>query len=187
MSGGSNRLCDIPLIMPKGFPDNPYEVHERLYSQFCVNGVRGFLFSMEGDVAPIVLVRSRNFPDALASAAEPVDLPGVGERRLFRLTASPTVSRNGKKTRLPPGDRPARVAWLARRSDEYGFELVGEPTVIWRSVKLVRQGKPIIRESARFEGMLQVTNAERLETALEHGIGRSHAFGFGLLRLFRAN
>jgi CRISPR-associated protein Cas6/Cse3/CasE subtype I-E len=187
MSGVSNLLCDIPLIMPKGFPDNSYEVHERLYSQFCVNGVREFLFSMEGDVAPIVLVRSRNFPDALASAAEPVELPDVGERRLFRLTASPTVSRNGKKTRLPPGDRPGRVAWLARRSGEHGFELVGEPTVTWRSMKLIRQGKSIIRESARFEGMLQVTDAARLETALEHGIGRSHAFGFGLLRLFRAD
>jgi CRISPR-associated protein Cas6/Cse3/CasE subtype I-E len=53
-------------------------------------------------------------------------------------------------------------------------------------VKLVRRGQPVIRESARFEGMLQVTDASRIEVALERGIGRSHAFGFGLLRLFYA-
>ena len=140
MSGDGNTLLELPLIMPNGFPDNPYEVHERLYAKFCAGGVREFLFSMEGDIAPIVLVRSRGFPESFASAAEPVDIPAAGARRLFRLTASPTVSRNGKKTRLPAGDRPARIAWLARRAEEHGFELLGEPTVTWRSVKLVRRG-----------------------------------------------
>ena len=56
---------------------------------------------------------------------------------------------------------------------------MGEPTVTWRSVKLVRRGQLVIRESARFEGMLQVTDASRIEVALERGIGRSHAFGLG--------
>jgi CRISPR-associated protein Cas6/Cse3/CasE subtype I-E len=187
MSLDSNKLREIHLIMPQGFPANPYKVHERLYSEFCVNGVREFLFSMEGDDAPIVLVRSRDFPESFASIAEPVDIPAAAARRLFRLTASPTVSRNGKKTRLPTGDRPARIAWLARRAEAHGFELAGEPTVTWQSVKLVRRGQHVIRESARFEGMLQVTDASRIELALERGIGRSHAFGFGLLRLFYTN
>ena len=114
MKGYSNMLREIPLIMPGGFPDNPYEVHERLYSEFCTNGVREFLFSMEGDVAPIVLVRSRDFPESFASAAEPVDIPAAGARRLFRLTASPTVTRNGKKTRLPAAIvRPELPGWRA--------------------------------------------------------------------------
>jgi len=52
---------------------------------------------------------------------------------------------------------------------------------------MIRKGVRISRESALFEGELEVTDAERLGHTLEHGIGRSHAFGFGLLRLFRAN
>jgi len=59
--------------------------------------------------------------------------------------------------------------------------------VRWRTVRMIRKGVRISRESALFEGELEVTDAERLGHTLEHGIGRSHAFGFGLLRLFRAN
>ena len=184
---GADLLRDLPMLMPGGIPSNVYEVHERLYEMFCVGGRRAFLFAMERDRAPIVLIRSRSLPDGIAASAIPVETPPAGERRLFRLEASPVVSDNGKKCRLPVGDMSARIGWLAKRAEGCGFGLVGEPSVRWRTVRMIRKGVRIARESALFEGELEVTDAERLGHALEHGIGRSHAFGFGLLRLFLPN
>jgi CRISPR-associated protein Cas6/Cse3/CasE subtype I-E len=182
----SGLLRDIPMLMPRGIPENIYEVHEQLYSMFCVDGVRNFLFVIEREVAPVVLVRSRTLPAELATSAVPVEVPAAGDHRLFRLEASPTASRNGKKGRLPVGDLEARIEWLARQAVKVGFELADRPIVTWRTVSLERRGSFISRESALFEGELLVTDAKMLEHTLEHGVGRSHAFGFGLLRLFRS-
>jgi CRISPR-associated protein Cas6/Cse3/CasE subtype I-E len=189
MAASPGQLREIAMVMPGGV-QNAYEVHQMVYGMFCGPGdPRRFLFAIDrGDAAPVVLVRSRHIPLTLASAATGVDVPGDREHRLFRLDASPAMRvKGGKKCGLPPGDRRARTDWLVRQGKRHGFEIVGTPSVAWRSVRLTRQGEDIWRESAIFDGELRVTDPALLAEAMEHGLGRSHAFGFGLLRLFRCS
>jgi CRISPR-associated protein Cas6/Cse3/CasE subtype I-E len=189
MAAIPGQLREVAMMIPGGMKD-PYEVHQKVYGMFCGPGDRRrFLFAIDrGDAAPVVLVRSRHIPQPLDSAAMDVDFPGDGEHRLFRLDASPAMRvEGGKKRGLPPGNRGARTDWLARQGKRHGFEIAGTPYVTWRSVRLTRQGEVIWRESAIFDGELRVTDTALLAEAMEHGLGRSHAFGFGLLRLFRCS
>lgn len=180
-------LREVPLIKPDGLPKNPYDLHTWLYQRFCSDKGREFLFATEPDFGPIVIVRSRQLPAIYLDASVLVDIPAAGERRAFCLTASPVarVPDRKEKVRLPPGDKEARVNWLTRQSERHGFELIGTPAVSWQTVVHVRKGERISRESATYQGMLRVTDPERLELALALGIGRSRALGFGLLQLFR--
>jgi CRISPR system Cascade subunit CasE len=106
--------------------------------------------------------------------------------------------------RVPLRREEDRLAWLARQGERCGFRLLEsrlEP--IGRDVALARadidaklQGdhpdifddperdkKKIRIETARFEGVLEVTDAELLRAALQNGIGPGKAFGCGLLSL----
>jgi CRISPR-associated protein Cas6/Cse3/CasE subtype I-E len=179
-------LRDLPMLMPSGIPENPYELHERLYGMLCgPDGQRQFLWAVEADPTPIVVVRSRMLPAALVAHAVPVEAPPLGSERLFKLVASPArACGGGKKVRLPIGDRAARMQWLDRQAANSGFTLLGPPHVRWWTTRIVRGRQIILRETAVYEGMMRVGDPVRLAGALEHGIGRSRSFGYGLLRLF---
>jgi CRISPR-associated protein Cas6/Cse3/CasE subtype I-E len=124
-------------------------------------------------------------PAALAAHAVPVVVPPLGSERLFKLVASPArACGGGKKVRLPVGDRAARMQWLERQAASNGFTVLGAPHMRWWTTRINRGGQDILRETAVFEGVLRVADPGRLAQAMEHGIGRSRGFGYGLLRLF---
>ena len=180
-------LCDLPMLMPGGIPENPYDLHKRLYEMLCgPNGQRRFLWAVEADPAPIVIVRSRALPLPLAAHAVPVEIPPLGNERLFRLVASPArACGGGKKVRLPTGDRRARMQWLDRQAASSGFVVLSEPRLRWWTTRINRGGQNILRETAVYEGLLRVDDPGCLAQAMEFGIGRSRGFGYGLLRLFQ--
>ena len=129
---------------------------------------------------------------------------GAGQQWAFRLAANPSYSAS-----RGPGARGKRFGhvtveqqrqWLVARAPGYGFELApvddeGADT----SVVVVRRERPVFgRENptrrARdrvtinrtvYEGVLRVTDAEALRRALVAGIGRSKAYGCGLMTLAR--
>lgn len=104
-----------------------------------------------------------------------------------------------------------RLDWLARQSARCGFALPQAETTLNRNggEPLIFRGRPYnelvldlptcqvidlndgrrfplpIRKiqfsAARFDGVLQVTNAETFQQAIENGIGPAKGFGFGLL------
>ncbi|MGJ0489363.1 type I-E CRISPR-associated protein Cas6/Cse3/CasE [Methylobacter sp.] len=82
--------------------------------------------------------------------------------------------------------------WLKAQGDRLGFELMTDSVglsklqnsaYIWHSLN--SKGKKAGFSSVDFAGQLRVTDMEKFEQALFHGIGRSKAFGCGLLLIQR--
>lgn len=138
----------------------------------------------------------------------------TGQECAFRLVANPTrkVKRpgsrqtgrsQGKRVALPDytsehfsvenptaeeASTPAR-AWLDRQGERHGFRVrfvltegswLGRPNGKYGDDK---NSIPIYR--VRYEGLLTVTDAEKLHAAITQGIGPAKAFGCGLLSLAR--
>lgn len=134
-----------------------------------------------------------------------------GQRLAFRLRANPTEKRwlprekdDPTSERKPmrvalaapkePGAEPQSVqerqrAWLERKGQAGGFQVV--------AVNIVAEGNLYGRTSGesrhalqfsavRFEGVLQVTDPEKLWHTVQTGVGSGKGFGFGLLSLARA-
>lgn len=124
----------------------------------------------------------------------------------FRLAANPSraISQGmGKR-----GRRQGHVTieqqreWLLSRASQYGFQVLpadGAPESVGSSLTVVRRTRPVFGRSnpeqkrrdrvtinrTVFEGLLEVTDAAFLRSALISGIGRSKAYGCGLLTLAR--
>jgi CRISPR system Cascade subunit CasE len=82
--------------------------------------------------------------------------------------------------------------WLKAQGERLGFELVTggdglsklqNSAYAWHSLN--SKGKKAGFSSVDFTGQLRVTDTEKFEHALFHGIGRSKAFGCGLLMIRR--
>lgn len=135
-----------------------------------------------------------------------------GEHLAFRLRANPTVAKpagEGQRShradvlmnaRKPffPGERTSQACvdameiaardWLAERAARFGFELPMAPEVgAYRQHELKKSDRrdPIRFSSVDYEGLLEVTDPGLLIEKLSQGIGRSKAFGCGLLMLRR--
>lgn len=117
-----------------------------------------------------------------------------GQKWRFALVANPVSSKAG-----PRGTRGKIVAhvtaeqqltWLAQRSEGAGFRLLDDAVVVGRESSSFLQKKEatsrrVSLSTARFEGSLEVTDADALRTTLNQGIGRARAYGCGLLTLAR--
>lgn len=125
----------------------------------------------------------------------------VGDLLAFRLRANPT-SKHTAPAKLP-GDGPRKVrlgilkeeaqrAWLARKAQLSGFAVV-EVRVFQEGMQLgfePAEGpdgrpRPLTHLAVRYDGLLRVTEPDRLLAAVREGIGSAKGFGFGLLSLAR--
>lgn len=122
----------------------------------------------------------------------------VGQQWQFELLANPTYNeyREGKRGAVKAHvTAEHQLNWLMNRSENHGFSLLAgdEPTarVIGREVlsfnkndKGTQHKRHRVRiHTARFEGVLQVTDVEALAYSLRNGIGRARGYGCGLLTL----
>lgn len=123
-----------------------------------------------------------------------------GQHWHFRLTANPVRAaadrsdgaplRRGKPTGLHPD---SQISWLERKGESGGFRLgvcrspeggVPDVAITARSTRRFRRGSATVTLStSTYEGVLEVTDPERLRTALIEGIGRAKGYGCGLLTL----
>jgi CRISPR system Cascade subunit CasE len=172
----------------------------------------GFLFRIDphtgGQV--VIIVQSALKPDwdyafhnagyLLAAAPEVKELDprfAKGDRFQFRLVANPTKrirkeSKDDKGTpikekwigkRVPvPADQ--LKEWLSRRAEAAGFSIEEAITVQPGYIYMnnPQDGKARLF-SARYDGVLTVTDPDSFQKALAAGIGPAKAFGFGLLSL----
>lgn len=178
-----------------------YDMHRtlsRVFAQDDVHAPPRFLWRFEPHGAwsdPVVLVQSAHAAewarlDAMGgylkksaeTKAVPLDrlLQHVARYR-FRLLANPTVTREGKRYGLAAED--AQLAWLARQGLRCGFEV--QAAVVSASDVLTsnKGGRSISLQRACFEGVLQVTDVDKVAGVLQEGIGPGKAFGCGLLSL----
>jgi CRISPR system Cascade subunit CasE len=108
----------------------------------------------------------------------------------FRLRANPTAKR-----KFPSGDRKRvglyreeeQMAWLMRKGEQGGFRTLsvrtsGQDTLRGR-VKRGEKTHSLRLLAVQFDGLLQVTDPDRLRETVRQGIGSGKGFGFGLLSL----
>lgn len=137
----------------------------------------------------------------------------AGETLAFRLRANPTVSRrvdgqkNSRRSDVLMHAKSAFAAdqrasqackdamdaaareWLAGQGEKHGFALCGTPEISGyrqHSLGRRRQGRPIQFSGVDYNGMLEVTDARAFMASLAQGLGRSKAFGFGMMMIRRA-
>lgn len=152
-------------------------------------------------VAGLLECQSKPFDPQLSS----------GNKLLFKLRANPTVARKnaGEKRsrrhdvlmdakwqcRQQGQETPCEVReamdasaekWLRNRSEAWGFTLDSTPQLSgYRQHQWQRQKRQIQFSSVDYEGVLTVSDPERLRAALFSGVGRSRAFGCGMLMVRR--
>lgn len=121
----------------------------------------------------------------------------TGQEWRFRLTANPVRSlppEDGKRGRIVPHvSAVQQLKWLTDRSMNHGFEILTDDdghlqaTVTSREdlrfTKRSDGGRTLTIRTATFDGMLRVINADQIRKSLRQGVGRSRAYGCGLLTL----
>lgn len=193
----------------------PYQMHRSLMRAFpddLQKGAERVLFRLETTRTGTLtlLVQSWTLPDWswLAEprardyllpvnepnpAVKPFDLNlAPGQVLAFRLRANPTVKRrfdSGDHKRVGIYDEEKQIDWLKRKGEQGGFRVLSVRT----------SGKDIVRGrihrdgrtyqlnllAVQFDGLLQVTDPDRLRESVRRGMGSGKALGFGLLSLAR--
>jgi CRISPR system Cascade subunit CasE len=117
-----------------------------------------------------------------ANKAMPSKRFETGEVFHFRLHASPSRMAAGKRSALI--DEGDQMAWMHRVAGENGFEIV-DCDRRRGSLEKHRKadGNQVVLAAAEFDGLLRVGDAPAFEVAIQRGVGRGKAFGFGLLSL----
>jgi len=164
------RLGLILLVQSWSAPD---------WSWLAEDGARGYLLPM-AEPNPAV----KSFELHLTA----------GQTLIFRLRANPT-RRLGKSAEYNQGkrvgiyDEEEQIAWLTRKGEQHGFRVlearVGHDGKIVNREAIARDGQTHKLEffGVQFEGVLQVTDPDKLTAAVQAGIGSAKGFGFGLLSL----
>ncbi|WP_084679669.1 type I-E CRISPR-associated protein Cas6/Cse3/CasE [Curvibacter lanceolatus] len=159
--------------------------------------LRGLSFYVVSARAPVV------DPAVFEVATKPYQphLP-AGTWLQFDLRANPTVNRGeaGQKSRRhdvlmdvkrhPPADEPlpqamekAALGWLLQRAESAG--LLVQPDSVrqdnYQPQRLNRRKGGVAFSSIDYQGLAQVQDPDRLQSALLQGLGHSKAFGCGLL------
>ena len=182
---------------------HPYELHRTICRGFHDPPSARILFRSDADSPGVVhvIVQSLLAPDwsrlgadpeyhkdtdepkkiALASLAEGVALKFRLRCRPSKRIAAKDHPEHGKRKSIT--DRDEIFAWLHRKAEESGFQVrdVAFDRVYWHDSKDGKQEKPL--GGVQFDGVLIVTDPDRLREALANGIGTQKAFGFGLLSL----
>lgn len=138
-------------------------------------------------------------PDPFIAEANPAVKPftltlHIEQILRFRLVANPTVKKNGK--RRPLLEENERRHWLQtigegcaeKKRASRGFKILEmdlqqpytQPSQIHRDDQTSHK---LTLNIVQFDGRLQVTDPDKLITALHQGIGPAKAFGCGLLSL----
>jgi CRISPR system Cascade subunit CasE len=186
--------------------EDPYRLHQAILAAFPsgAGNPRGrVLFRVEPEVrgrGVVVLIQSEIAPGwgdsavaerlTLLSADPPKALPASlekGQAFRFRLRANPT--RRSQTRRLAVVGIEAQTAWLRRKLEGAGFELVTARVVdegVRRGRKPGREEGNMVFASVLFDGILRVSAGDRALEALRGGVGSAKAFGFGLISLARA-
>jgi CRISPR system Cascade subunit CasE len=118
--------------------------------------------------------------------AEPTPVPGYLDQ----------AKRRHKQGAKQPGDNGIRLGlakeedqrnWLARKGTQCGFRVLSAQ-IVPEGLQVGHSGRGgeirrLAHLAVRFEGVLQVTDADLMHQAVRNGVGSAKAFGFGLLSL----
>ncbi len=195
---------------------NPYEMHRtlsRVYAPDSVTPPNRFLWRLEHKTDmqpfPVVLVQSEQPGNWSQLSVHPgyaveihadklVNLDRLiqhGGKYRFRLLANPTITRAGKRWGLVREED--QLAWLKRqgepKTDEQNepgaFRVLGCICSATERLR-ARQGKSgnlMTVQAVQFDGLLECTNPERLQSMVVQGLGHAKCLGLGLLSLAKVS
>lgn len=187
--------------------EDPYRLHQAILRAFPPDAAGGggrVLFRVEpeqGDARARILVQSELRPDWMSpSLQERLPLTRVeapkefapslkrGQLLRFRLRANPTRRSQGR--RLPVLGEEPQIAWLRRKLEEGGFELVAarrhDEGMRGGSQRRGEKVQRLTFVSVLYDGVARAVDTAAAEATLRNGVGSAKAFGFGLLSLARA-
>lgn len=192
---------DLHRTLATAFGEAPDGLHRSTH---------GILFRVDdAATGPTVLAQSVTVPDwsrlphgyaRRVDGPKPVSLAlANGQHLRFRLVANPVrrVRPDGRKhpqrlalihDRAGNGRPDGFLDWLERQARAAGFAVLEVEHTPFRlhARRPLGQGLDKSRVphfGVRFDGLLQVSDAEALEKAVRKGIGAAKSFGFGLLSL----
>ena len=117
---------------------------------------------------------------------------GEGQLWSFDLIAAPTkkVASEGKKNsqRRILRQPQERQGWLERKAAQNGFAIIQaqEQEQLHVSGKHhADKGGVMYHDAYRYQGILQITDAESFRRAMQNGIGSGKAYGFGMMMVKR--
>ena len=171
-----------------------YTVHKLIYSLFPKKGdeSRSFLFSDEGYDAfwgKRFLIVSEDQPEIPeVGSIESKQIPqSFLEQDCYGFTVQVNPVKRDIKTRsiIPIKGRDELCDWFYQKANSYGFEIeqdslsVGDTSVM----QFIKDGQKMTFGKAVFTGRLHVTDRQLFIKSFRNGIGKSKAFGFGLLKI----
>jgi CRISPR system Cascade subunit CasE len=116
-----------------------------------------------------------------------------GQALAFRLRANPTVKRkvevNGelKPKRHGLFREEDQIAWLRRKGERGGFRVLAARTggqdTVNGTIRRDGDRHKLNLLAVQFDGLLQVTDPDRLRETVRQGVGSGKGLGFGLLSL----
>jgi CRISPR system Cascade subunit CasE len=173
-----------------------HRLHETIMRAFTAMEPGRVLYRLESGTDEIrVIVQSRNVPEW--SLIEPnyfLEEPSykmvelklrAGQKLRFRLRANPTVKSGGKREGILREDD--QLSWLNRKGMANGFEVIEvRPHSQRMEYGKGRNGNEVRLFCVTFDGILSVTDPDKVIDAVENGIGSGKGFGNGLLSLARA-
>ncbi len=193
----------------------PYQMHRSIMRAFphrLGEGDERVLFRLEAgrNGALTLLVQSWTLPDwsYLAEPKSPGYLLSVGEPNpavksfnlnlsagqvlAFRLRANPTIKckfDNGDHKRVGIYDEGKQIEWLRRKGERGGFRVLsartGDQDMVNGIIRRDEARHKLNLLAVQFDGLLQVTDPDRLRETVQRGIGSGKGLGFGLLSLAR--
>ena len=126
-------------------------------------------------------------------AAKPFDLNlAPGQMLAFRLRANPTARRrlpDGKRKRVGLCREEEQIEWLKRKGEQGGFHVLSVRTsnqdTVNGYIRRDEERHKLKLLAVQFDGLLQVTDPDRLRENVRQGVGSGKGLGFGLLSLAR--
>jgi CRISPR system Cascade subunit CasE len=168
-----------------------YEQHQAIWSLFpnTPERRRDHLFRVEdqtGGSKATVILQSSTEPRSSSSATVLNTKPynpkvEAGACYRFKILANPTRKISATKKIVEIKDDNAQIEWLQRKLPGANV------TITAMDSKLVFSRKSFKSRYVCFEGVLQVTDPEKMLVALTMGVGRKKHAGAGLLSLAKSN
>ncbi len=142
------------------------------------------------------LVEQAGWPIAATWETRPyapfIDRLANGQNWAFRLRANPVKDAKDVGKIVGHVTPEQQTAWLSNRSVAHGFQLVdsdeGSPavSVSEREKRQFRRGSDrVTLVTARFDGVLRISDLSAFRSVLTGGLGRAKGFGCGLITLAR--
>lgn len=175
-------MREVVLQVP-ALPDNRHEIHSMLVQMLGPQAQAGYLW-VPDPVTGSVLLRAPQLPASLDRAAVDMVVPRTGEACGFGVTVCIRRGTTGGRPVTNPGEV---SRWLERQARAGGFWLHRPLSVVPASIFVApseAHRRAIRLQGVTISGRLQVTDDALFLEAMRRGLGRSKAYGLGLLQVF---